>query len=209
MIDAEGIEVDENDLDRAAGETDAEQTAVTSTSPVRLVRGAFGRLAAFPKQNPFKTNIILATLKASFADLLVQVSEGQDEIDWARNAVFIAWGFAYQGGFQWFLYVSVFTRLWPDANRFADLPCAEKAQDGRGVRDVFMQTLMDVMVHFPFIYFPVFYTFKELIQSTETVWVMDTVTSALTKYWNNILEDNVTVLIVIVPSDLLAFAVPI
>ena len=51
--------------------------------------------------------------------------------------------------------------------------------------------------------------FKEPIQRTETVLVMDTVTSALTKYWSNILEDDVTMLFVIVPSDLLVFAVPI
>jgi len=170
----------------------------------------WGRIATFPKRRPYATNIIVATVKTSLADIVVQLAEGKDEIDWSRNAVFVAFGFAYLGAFQWFIYVSVFSKLCPNAIRFANLPWAEKLKDKAGIRDLFKQTALDNFVHYTFIYFPIFYCFKEMIQSTDTTFSpTQIVSSALSKYWNNIVVDNLAMWSLWVPGDLLVYAVPI
>merc|ERR1719230_934840 len=129
--------------------------------------GMWGWLTTFPKRQPFATNIIVATAKTSLADLIVQKGEGKSEIDWKRNGVFTAFGFAYLGVAQWFIYVSLFTRLCPNAIRFSNLTWAEKLKDKAGQIDLVKQTCYDNFVHYTFIYYPVFYTFKELIQSQD------------------------------------------
>merc|ERR1719235_2780209 len=78
--------------------------------------GLWGQITTFPKRRPFATNVIIATVKTSLADLLVQKGEGKkpSEFDLRRNAVFVAFGSLYLGCFQWFVYVTVFSRLCPN-----------------------------------------------------------------------------------------------
>ena len=122
----------------------------------------------------------------------------------------MAFGFAYLGAFQWFIYVSVFSKLCPNAIRFANLPWAEKLKDKAGIRDLFKQTALDNFVHYTFIYFPIFYCFKEMIQSTDAkASPTELVSSALSKYWNNIVVDNLAMWSLWVPGDLLVYAIPI
>lgn len=40
-----------------------------------------------------------------------QVIEGRKEMDWTRHAVFCTFGFAYLGGFQYWLYNIQFTKV--------------------------------------------------------------------------------------------------
>ena len=48
-----------------------------------------------PKSKPFAFGLVFSCAKTSFSDLLVQkVIEGREEIDWNRNSVFAAFGFA-------------------------------------------------------------------------------------------------------------------
>lgn len=65
--------------------------------------GTWGAIKTFPKRKPFVTNLIVATLKTSFADIVIQKAEGKDwkDIDWKRNGVFTLFGFAYLGIAQW------------------------------------------------------------------------------------------------------------
>merc|ERR1719399_1362947 len=78
--------------------------------------GLWGAITTFPKRRPFATNIIIATVKTSFADLLVQAGEGKkpSEFDLRRNGVFVAFGCVYLGFFQWFIYVTVFSKVCPN-----------------------------------------------------------------------------------------------
>jgi hypothetical protein len=70
------------------------------------------------------------------------------------------------GVFQWFVYVTVFGRIWPNMSKFANMPLRDKLKDRRGMLDVVGQTVADNFVHYTFVYFPVFYILKESIQGT-------------------------------------------
>ncbi|CAJ1379964.1 unnamed protein product [Effrenium voratum] len=128
----------------------------------RRYEGLWGAIVTFPKRQPFATNVIVATIKTSAADLIVQKAEGRERIDWQRNGAFTAFGFAYLGMIQWFIYVTLFSRLCPNAIRFANLPWAEKLKCRAGQIDLVKQTALDNFVHYTFVYFPVFYIIKEL-----------------------------------------------
>jgi len=213
---------DEGDLSNTAFAYDVEKQRAT---PSHILDGGAGdvisrsttdttfwrRIADFPKQRPFVTSLIVATIKACVADMFVQVVEYKcDEIDWTRFAVFLAFGFLYAGAFQYFIYVSVFSRLCPNAIHFSKLPLAEKLRDTAGIRDLFAQVLLDNFIHHPFMYLPAFYLVKESIQALETSLSIDeTMVSAITMYWNNIVEDSVAMLCFWFPGDLLVYAVPI
>ena len=61
------------------------------------------------KENPFVFQLGVATTKTSAADLVAQlVAEGKsfDEVDWKRNFIFVVFGFAYLGAFQYWLMVT-------------------------------------------------------------------------------------------------------
>ena len=65
---------------------------------------------AFPKQYPFATNMIIASGKTSVADLIVQCAVEKkklEEVNWTRNAAFVAFGFAYLGGFQYWIQINM------------------------------------------------------------------------------------------------------
>ncbi|CAJ1369162.1 unnamed protein product [Effrenium voratum] len=174
--------------------------------------GLWGAIVTFPKRQPFATNVIVATIKTSAADLIVQKAEGRERIDWQRNGAFTAFGFAYLGMIQWFIYVTLFSRLCPNAIRFANLPWAEKLKCRAGQIDLVKQTALDNFVHYTFVYFPVFYIIKESInslgekqkQSEEPL-----VTRALQKYWRNCVQDNLAMWSLWIPFDLIIYAVPI
>lgn len=170
--------------------------------------GLWGAVVTFPKRQPFATNIIVATVKTSLADLVVQKAEGKKEIDWSRNAVFTAFGFAYLGIVQWFIYVTVFTRLCPNAIRFANLPWKDKLKDRAGQIDLVKQTCLDNFVHYTFIYFPVFYTLKEMMQGDGSV-DSGLVQRGLAKYWKNCVADNMAMWALWIPGDLGVYAAPI
>jgi hypothetical protein len=172
--------------------------------------GLWGAITTFPKRKPFVTNLIVATVKTAAADALVQSAEGKgswDTFDFKRNAVFTAFGFGYLGVAQWFVYVTVFTRLCPHAVRFSNLPFKEKLKDKVGQIDLFKQVMLDNFVHYTFMYFPVFYTFKELIQGGGLN--LETVSNALAKYKNNFVKDNLAIWGLWIPCDAVIYAVPV
>ena len=73
------------------------------------------------------------------------------------------------GGVQYFLYVPVFGRLFPNAASFAAKPLAEKLLDRAGQRAVAAQVVLDQCVHHPLLYFPCFYATRELIEHVRRV----------------------------------------
>jgi len=174
--------------------------------------GVWGAITTFPKRQPYATNIIVATVKTSLADIAVQKAQNPDkDIDWKRNGVFTMFGFAYLGIAQWFVYVTVFTRLCPNAIRFSNLSWADKLKDRAGQIDLVKQTLLDNFVHYTFIYFPVFYTFKELIQADQAGSEnQDGLFSrAMQKYWKNSVQDNLAIWALWIPLDLAIYAAPV
>ena len=155
-------------------------------------------IIAFARSQPYKFNIIIATLKTALCDLLVQrYIEKRDEISWSRNAIFWAFGCVYLGGLQWFIYVDVFKRLWPNMQAFASMSLREKLANPAGIRALFGQVAFDNFIHYPLIYFPFFYVFKQAIQGSAADGELDaasrlvaTAQGGLLKYRANCVEDN-------------------
>lgn len=135
-------------------------------------------LAKFPARHAVIFGAVVAGLKTGFSDWIVQrVIEGKgtwSEIDWTRVGMFTAFGFMYLGGIQYFVYVPLFTRvLFPGAARFVSLPLREKMKDRRGQAMVMKQVLLDLCIHEPFLYFPIFYILKERCYSDKSTWIQD------------------------------------
>lgn len=168
--------------------------------------GLWGAIKTFPKRKPFLTNLIVATVKTAAADLVVQTAQGGD-IDWKRNALFTLFGFAYLGAGQWFVYVTVFTKVCPHAVRFANLSWAEKLKDRAGQIDLVKQIALDNFVHYTFIYFPIFYCFKEFMQGDGLDAGLPS--RALSTYWNNCVTDNLAMWGLWIPMDAVIYAVPV
>ena len=78
--------------------------------------------------NPIKFGVGVATVKTAAADLLTQKAiEGKawDSIDWRRNGLFTVFGFAYLGGFQYWLQVNMFRKMFVGMDKVAEMPlCA-------------------------------------------------------------------------------------
>jgi len=163
---------------------------------------AAGRaLLAISKSNPVAFGVTFSTIKTSAADLLVQLkfeNKKFEDVDWRRNSSFAMFGCFYLGGIQYFLYVPFFGRLFPNAASFAAKPIREKMTDFKGMAAVLGQVFIDQCVHHPLLYFPVFYSLKEVVGG-------GSVSDGLTKYSNNYKEDMVALWKVWVPATLFNF----
>ena len=166
---------------------------------------------AFPKQYPFVFNLGVASVKTSIADLMTQCAVERrklSEVDWQRNGAFVCFGFAYLGGFQYWLQINMYKRWFPHMERFSKLSTAEKLRDGPGLRDVAKQVLFDVGIHLPFMYYPTFYTVKQMVQGVSAN-PLEAVPNAVSQYQKNFVADNKAMLMVWLPSDILIFSVPL
>lgn len=165
----------------------------------------------FAKRNPFVFQLIVATAKTMAADLVTQVvAEGKsvDNIDWKRNGVFVVFGFVYLGGFQYWLMVNKFRQWFPTMDRFAKLSLAEKMKDTAGILDAAKMVVFDVVVHLPMIYFPCYYTVKEIVSGTS--WnPADWVRESVTKYIHNAQDDLIAMIKLWGPSDCIQFILPV
>mmetsp|Transcript_31519 Transcript_31519/g.57937 ORF Transcript_31519/g.57937 Transcript_31519/m.57937 type:complete len:321 (+) Transcript_31519:149-1111(+) len=168
----------------------------------------------FPERRPRTFNVIMATFKTWLADLIVQFGQvkthGAAGVDWRRSACFAAFGFLYVGVMQWFFYVTIFTVLCPHAIEFANASWEVKLHDHDGRIDLVKQVCYDNFLLQAFVYFPVFYTLKELMQMGLAGALKTNVfRTALSKYKENILQDNLTSCAVWLPLDFVVFAAPI
>lgn len=170
-----------------------------------------GGIMSFPKDHPFTFQLIVATAKTSGADILCQtVAERKsfDEIDWKRNGIFVVFGFAYLGGFQYWLMINKYRQWFPTMDRFAKLPFAEKFKDTAGLLDAGKMVLFDVIVHLPMMYFPTYYTVREFVGG-ESWNPADWVKDGVTKYTNNMKEDLTAMIKLWGPSDCVQFVLPL
>lgn len=168
-------------------------------------------ILSFPKTNPFAFQLMVATTKTSVADVMVQVVAERkkwDEIDWRRNGIFVVFGFAYLGGFQWFLMVNKYRQWFPTMDRFAKLTFAEKLKDTAGMIDAAKMVVFDVCVHMPMMYFPTYYTIKELVGG-DSLNPIDWAKNGMTKYKTNMKEDLTAMVKLWGPSDCVQFVLPL
>lgn len=103
-------------------------------------------------------------LEMMLGDLYTQkVVERRKGIDWQRNIFFGTFGVLYMGGVQYLVYVKLFARVFPTAERFTSSPMAQRLTDLPGMLEVLGQVAMDCWVHIPFMYFPAFFLLKDLM----------------------------------------------
>jgi hypothetical protein len=152
----------------------------TAATPSKAVEN--GGIMSFPKEHPFAFQLIIATLKTSAADIMCQtVAERKkfSEIDWKRNDIFVLFGFAYLGGFQYWLMVNKYRQWFPTMDSFAKLTLAQKIKD----------------------------TVKEFVGGhswNPAVWLTD----GCSKYQKNLKEDLTAMIQLWGPSDCIQFALP-
>jgi len=166
---------------------------------------------SFAKANPFAFQLVVATGKTMAADLMTQtVAEGKkfDEIDWKRNGIFVVFGFAYLGGFQYWLMINKYRQWFPSMDRFAKLSFAEKLKDTAGILDAVKMIVFDLVVHLPMIYFPCYYTVKEFV-SGDSWNPVDWAKNGVTKYSKNMKEDLSAMIKLWGPSDCVQFVLPL
>ena len=89
------------------------------------------RIAGFPKAQPFVFNLGVAAAKTSAADMMTQTvvekKSFPNGIDWKRNASFTVFGFAYLGGFQYWLQVNMFRKMFVGMDKVAEMPLSDLA----------------------------------------------------------------------------------
>jgi hypothetical protein len=183
------------------------KTAAKSVSEPSSV----SKILSFPKNNPFAFQLIVATTKTAAADLMVQmVAEGKSlsEVDWRRNGIFVVFGCAYLGGFQWWLMVTKYRQWFPTMDKFAKMSLAEKIKYPAGMFDAGKMVLFDLIVHMPLLYFPTYYTVKEFVGGDSwnpADWVQD----GVGKYIKNTKEDLLAMVQLWGPSDCVQFMLPL
>uniref|UniRef100_A0A7S0FQM0 Uncharacterized protein n=1 Tax=Pyrodinium bahamense TaxID=73915 RepID=A0A7S0FQM0_9DINO len=180
------------------------QAALDSVAQEVPYQGLWGLLRTFPKRKPFATNLALSTSVAVVADYAVQRMEGRGW-DKKRSCLFFAFGLI-NGAALWWIYITVFGRIFPSAIRFANKSWAEKVRDLPGQLDVVKQSMCDLLVYAPLGYFPLFYLFKAIIQDEGSP--TECVVHASLHYRQNALQDVTRSLICWVPGNILCFSVP-
>jgi len=181
------------------------QTARDSVAQEVHFHGLRGFLWTFPKRNPFVTNLVLSTSVAVLADYVVQRMEGRGW-DKRRSCLFFAFGM-FSGAALWFVYITIFSRLFPHAIRFANKDWGEKCRDRGGQLDVLRQSACDLLVWAPFGYFPMFYMFKASIQE-DGASVRECATHAWLHYRENMCQDVARNCTCWVPGNIICFSVP-
>ncbi|GBG30088.1 Protein SYM1 [Hondaea fermentalgiana] len=172
----------------------------------------FGGILAIMKANPFASQVTIATCKTSLADIIAQKRvEGAEQIDWRRNIIFVMFGCFYLGGVQWMLYVRLFKRLFPSVETFCNQPLREKIKNKEGMKALFSQIGLDIIVFQPFMYFPVFYNFKTLMSTDPEVHasLSNHFSAAFARWRTNFFEDNVGMSFFWFPADLVIYSVPV
>lgn len=146
----------------------------------RLTQGLFRQPATAindaMQAHPFKTSVLVTTVKAGLADWLVQtVIEQRREVDTRRLATFVTFGCTYQGMFQYWMFNHWFERLFPGR---ALVPTVKKILAVNAIGD-------------PVFFFPCFYTLKEVLarETLADAMQLDTVRAALSNYYRNCLDD--------------------
>jgi hypothetical protein len=193
---------------------DAAKTAAKPPSASKIVvtePSAVAKFLSIPKNHPFAFQLFVATTKTAAADLMVQmVAEGKtlSEVDWKRNGIFVVFGCAYLGGFQWWLMVNKYRQWFPTMDRFAKMSFAEKLKDTAGILDAGKMVLFDIFIHLPLCYFPTYYTVKEFVSGTSwnpASWVQD----GVSKYIKNAPDDLAAMVKLWGPSDCVQFVLPL
>lgn len=144
---------------------------------------------ATAKASPVLTGVITSGLKTSAADLFAQkVIERREEVDWTRHSVYCLFGFAYLGGFQYYLYNVKFVQ-WCSS--------ITAAVGHKGAS--FAKTFLDQCVHHPLAYFPTFFTLKAMVEGKPLSYAVE-------KYQTELWDSLKALWSIWVPAQIVNFA---
>ncbi len=165
------------------------------------------KLAALGRSRPIAASFVTATTKTAAADLVTQrCLEGRADIDARRTGLFTVFGFWYLGGFQYWLYVQVFSSWFPAAARFGEhATLAARLRDHAGLKALAGQTALGNFVHIPFLFFPAFYLTQEFVQRGHEA----SATAAMRRYATNASDDLYSAWLIWVPGHAIFFSVPL
>ena len=164
---------------------------------------SLSQLKKIPAKYPLAFGIVFSGMKTSLSDLLVQkIVERREHVDWKRNGAFATFGFVYLGGVQYSIYVTLFSKMFPNAAKFAMKPFLSKLTDVKGMMTLFAQVAIDQCLHHPFLYFPAFYCTKELVMNPQR----PNFVRCMQEYRNNMMEDLSALWKIWVPATLINFA---
>jgi hypothetical protein len=201
----------ENASSHIAGKTPPPlQPPPTSSTTAESSASGASTILSFPKDNPFTFQMIVATAKTMAADLMVQmVAERKtlEEVDWKRNGIFVVFGFAYLGGFQYWLMVNKYRQWFPTMDVFGKMSFAEKLKYPAGIIDAAKMVVFDITIHLPLMYFPTYYAVKEFV-SGDSWNPISWVTGGVSKYRANMQEDLTAMIKLWGPSDCVQFVLP-
>jgi len=149
-------------------------------------------MVTIPRNNPRMFAISVATLKMTMADVIAQNIEKKKEgdsssflrySDKARLFVFASYGAIYLGLFQHYLFAEVYTKLFPLSSIFASKSIKDKLLDYAGAISVIKQLAFEAFVHWPCLYIPSFYVFKEATAKTSFASKLLNIKETLSKNW--------------------------
>ncbi|GAB5364825.1 hypothetical protein AAMO2058_001003600 [Amorphochlora amoebiformis] len=128
----------------------------------------------FVAKYPFFSQIQIAWVKTALADVFVQTkAEGKSlsQVDTRRTACFALYGATYLGAVQYGIYVKVFRRFFDKSvmDKFCNQSFGEKMRNKLGIKQLLSQLSLDNLIVSPFLAFPVFYSFKEFVNSPSSV----------------------------------------
>ena len=195
----------------ASSSSSSQNTTATAATTAATAAAVDSGIMSFPKRHPFVFQLFVATAKTTAADLMVQmVVDGKSfsEVDWRRNGIFVVFGFAYLGGFQYWIMVTKYGHWFPTMNKFASMSLAEKLKYPAGILDAGKMVLFDIFVHLPFMYFPTYYVVKEFV-SGKSLNPIDWVKDGVGKYVGNAKEDLTAMVQLWGPSDCIQFILPL
>lgn len=141
------------------------------------------------KKRPFMISLVSNTIKTIGADLVTQhIIESKSETDWKRVSVFASFGLMYLGGWQYVLFNKIFPKVekimlaskWTSTSKSATL------------------TFLDMGVHTPLMYFPAFYTIKNIADGQG-------VDNIIKDYKTNIKDDLATIWKLWIPAQMINF----
>ena len=95
-------------------------------------------------------------------------------------------------------------------DKFASQSFREKLKNKQGMRNLYKQVAFDNFIHYTFLYFPIFYIFKESIQERQGEFsIMNTVKDGLSLYSQNAVKDNLSMWAMWIPGDFVIYAIPV
>jgi protein Mpv17 len=150
----------------------------------------FKRINTLLKQRPLLVSLVGNTAKTISADVITQkVIEQKEEIDFKRLGLFASFGFAYLGGWQYYL----FNKAFVEYDRYMRVKNL-----GVVTRSVVL-TFLDLGVHTPLLYYPSFYALKGYVDGSS-------LNESAKKYTRNFTQDMISMWQLWFPAQMVNFS---